>query len=566
MATLVRPASRPGDSDMKGLVTVVSARDGGPVAGLDASVVPAPRTRRAGSGFWFVAFAFLIVMAVATLPSPLYGLYRTRDHLSALTITVVFAIFAAGTIATLQRDSAVTARIGRRGMMLSAVVMMMVAMGVLAAWKDLPGLLIGRALTGVAVGLAAGPAITYLVELRLRADPHASVARARTIGTSVNVGALGVGPLIAGCLAQWVSQPLTVPYLVFIALGAVALAGLWVTPETGAPASGPRSSGPRRSVRLPVPAAARGASAARPPAIGQAPGAGRSRDPRRLRRKWPVRGAVRPLPGHYAAPSLARVVRRLALPVVFLRSGLPAGHGRAAGITRARPRNNLDARGPGAARGFRAPRPAQPHAVPDRGCADRRGFWCGLQGDDRDRARGQPARKPRRDDVGPAHRALCRASGPGDRGRGRAQPGCERAQHRARVRHPRRRRRCRLRLGAAATPARGLRNRMNPGVHHVVAKWTPGFTSFSARLLRDTRRAGLSRQSHRNVRAARAIATAAQTASVTVLPTGNATPYCRTLRRPVESAPVGSSSSTGRAAAGNLVSGNTTPPTPSSRM
>jgi MFS family permease len=241
---------------MKGLVTVVSARDGGPVAGLDPSVVPAPQTRRAGSGFWFVAFAFLIVMAVATLPSPLYGLYRTRDHLSALTITVVFAIFAAGTIATLQRDSTVTARIGRRGMMLAAVAMMMVAMGVLAAWKDLPGLLIGRALTGVAVGLAAGPAITYLVELRLRADPHASVARARTIGTSVNVGALGVGPLIAGCLAQWVSQPLTVPYLVFIALGAVALAGLWVTPETGAPASGRQPAGSRRSVRLPVPAAA----------------------------------------------------------------------------------------------------------------------------------------------------------------------------------------------------------------------------------------------------------------------------------------------------------------------
>ena len=54
-------------------------------------------------------------MAVATLPSPLYGLYRTRDHLSALTITVVFAIFAASTIALLQRDSAIAARIGRRG-------------------------------------------------------------------------------------------------------------------------------------------------------------------------------------------------------------------------------------------------------------------------------------------------------------------------------------------------------------------------------------------------------------------------------------------------------------------
>ena len=77
----------------------------------------------------------------------------------------------------------------------------------------------------------------------------------------MNVGALGVGPLIAGCLAQWVAQPLTVPYLVFVALGAVALAGLSATPETGAPASRAAATenqpaGSRHPVRLPVPAAA----------------------------------------------------------------------------------------------------------------------------------------------------------------------------------------------------------------------------------------------------------------------------------------------------------------------
>jgi MFS family permease len=140
--------------------------------------------------------------------------------------------------------------------MLAAVATMMVAVGVLAAWKDLPGLLIGRLVTGVAVGLAAGTAITYLVELRLRADPKASPVRARTIGTSVTVGALGFGPLIAGCLAQWVPLPLTVPYLVFLALGAVALIGLWAVPETGAPATQKKPAGSRRRVRLPVPAAA----------------------------------------------------------------------------------------------------------------------------------------------------------------------------------------------------------------------------------------------------------------------------------------------------------------------
>ena len=238
----------------------------------DVSTAPVARRRAHRSGFWAAAFAFLIVMAVATLPSPLYGLYRTRDHLSALTITVVFAIFAAGTIAVLQRDSAIAARIGRRGVMLASVATMMVAVGVLAAWKDLAGLLIGRLITGGSVGLAAGTAITYLIELRLRANPKASPVVARTIGTSVTVGALGVGPLIAGCLAQWVAQPLTVSYLVFVALGAIALVGLWAAPETGAPtsapagsagpaASGPASAvpaagGPGRKVRLPVPAAA----------------------------------------------------------------------------------------------------------------------------------------------------------------------------------------------------------------------------------------------------------------------------------------------------------------------
>jgi MFS family permease len=241
-------------------VTAVSARDGGPLPGVPAAEVPAADPRPHGSGFWAVAFAFLIVMAVATLPSPLYGLYRTRDHLSALTITVVFAIFAGSTIAILQRDSSVAARIGRRGMMLAAVATMMLAMAVLAAWKDLPGLLIGRLVTGVSVGLAAGIAITYLVELRLRADPKASVVQARTIGTSVTIGALGVGPLIAGCLAQWVPQPLTVTYLVFVALGVVALAGLRTAPETGAPtpraATRKQPAGSRRTVRLPVPAAA----------------------------------------------------------------------------------------------------------------------------------------------------------------------------------------------------------------------------------------------------------------------------------------------------------------------
>src|ERR1700689_5690704 len=95
---------------------------------------PAAQAGRHVSGFWIVAFAFLIVMSFATLPSPLYGLYRTRDPLSAFMITVVYAIFAGGTIVMLLAVRPIAARIGRRGVMVSAVVTMMVAAGLLAAW------------------------------------------------------------------------------------------------------------------------------------------------------------------------------------------------------------------------------------------------------------------------------------------------------------------------------------------------------------------------------------------------------------------------------------------------
>ena len=94
--------------------------------------MPAAVGRRHGAAFWAVAFAFLVVMAFATLPSPLYGLYRTRDDLSTLTVTVVYAVFACGAIAALLCEHVVVARIGRRGAMRGGVATVMVAAAVIA--------------------------------------------------------------------------------------------------------------------------------------------------------------------------------------------------------------------------------------------------------------------------------------------------------------------------------------------------------------------------------------------------------------------------------------------------
>ena len=236
----------------------MSVQQSAPAPSDNVHPLRAAEAQRYWLGFWAVAFAFLIVMAFATLPSPLYGLYRTRDHLSAFMITVIYAIFAAGTIAALLSVRYIATHAGRRGAMLGAVATMMAAAGLLAAWKSLPGLLVGRLITGVAVGLAAGTAITYLIELRVRKNPAAAI-RARNIGTAVSVGGLGIGPLVAGCLAQWVRRPLTLPYLLFLALGAIALIGVATAPETATPAppasAESKASGPPRSVRILVPGA-----------------------------------------------------------------------------------------------------------------------------------------------------------------------------------------------------------------------------------------------------------------------------------------------------------------------
>jgi MFS family permease len=117
--------------------------------------------------------------------------------------------------------------------MLTSVATMMASAALLAAWKSLAGLLIGRLFTGFAVGLVAGTAFTYLIELRLRQGANANVARPRNIGTAINVGALGIGPLVAGCLAEWVRKPLVLPYLLWIALGGLAFVALTSASETG---------------------------------------------------------------------------------------------------------------------------------------------------------------------------------------------------------------------------------------------------------------------------------------------------------------------------------------------
>jgi MFS family permease len=215
--------------------------------------------RHHGLGFYAVAFAFLAVMAFSTVPSPLYGLYQARDGFSSFLITIIYAAYAVGVIAALLLAGHISDWHGRRRVLLPAIAVSILSAIVFLVWRDLPGLLAARVINGLSVGVVAATATAYLAELHAGSRPDESPRRAQLIATGVNVGGLGLGPIVAGFLAQWVGAPLTVPYVVFLVALSVALVAVALAPETRErldplPAY--------RVQRISVPAEARGAFAA----------------------------------------------------------------------------------------------------------------------------------------------------------------------------------------------------------------------------------------------------------------------------------------------------------------
>jgi MFS family permease len=196
---------------------------------MDRPGVTAGRRRR--FGFWTVAFVFLGVTALSSAPSPLYGLYAHRDGLSPLTVTGVYGVYAAGIVVSLLLVGHVSDWYGRRTVLVPGVVVALTAAVLLSFWKSLPGLLVARVLTGLAIGASVTTATAYLSDMDLDATGDPS-KRSQTVSIVSNIGGLAIGGLVTGLIAQYVGNGLTLPYLVFAALLAVGGIGLWLAPES----------------------------------------------------------------------------------------------------------------------------------------------------------------------------------------------------------------------------------------------------------------------------------------------------------------------------------------------
>src|SRR5438093_9547876 len=183
--------------------------------------LPNPLTYR------LAAFVIGLGLFASVTPSPLYHSYSVLWHFSPLTLTLIYATYAFGVLATLLLAGAVSDDVGRRPVLLVALGVLMASTLLFMLADSAAWLFVARGLQGVATGAALSAASAALLDLHPRRDP-AGVGLTNATAAAAGIGA---GILVSSRLVQIGWEPRLLPYVVLLALVALALAGAYLMPE-----------------------------------------------------------------------------------------------------------------------------------------------------------------------------------------------------------------------------------------------------------------------------------------------------------------------------------------------
>ncbi|WP_306207378.1 MFS transporter [Actinoplanes sp. RD1] len=180
--------------------------------------------------FVAIAVIFLTFTAASSAPSPLYVVYQELWGFSAVTLTVIFAVYVVGLIASLLVLGALSDHVGRRPVLAAAVVLEVAALIVFVTAGNVTMLLVARFVQGVATGMAFTTLGAALVDLN---PPHAP-GRAGLLNSLVPPIGLSIGSLGAGALVQYAPGPTHLVWAILLAAMVVAAAIVLLMPETSA--------------------------------------------------------------------------------------------------------------------------------------------------------------------------------------------------------------------------------------------------------------------------------------------------------------------------------------------
>jgi hypothetical protein len=204
---------------------------------LPAAVLPPASRARALPASAVTLFSFVAAMLLAASSSattPLYHLYQQSMHLTPFWITAVFAIYVASLLAALLTVGSLSDYVGRRPVILAALLLNAVAMLLFAEARDVSHLILARTIQGLCVGTGTTALGAAILDTNRARGP---LLNSVTAFLGMTAGSLGSAALIT--LAP---DPLHLIYEILFALTALMIALLWIMPESSSRKNGALAS------------------------------------------------------------------------------------------------------------------------------------------------------------------------------------------------------------------------------------------------------------------------------------------------------------------------------------
>lgn len=178
--------------------------------------------------FWLVAVITAMVPAASSAPSPLYPVYQADFGFSALTLTVIFAVYVFALMASLLTVGRLSDYLGRRVVLAGALVVEAGAMALFLVADGVGLLVIARVVQGFATGAAIGAMGAYLLDLQ----PSDGSRLGSLINSVAPTFGLGLGAIVTGGLVQYAANPTRLIFAILTPLFVVLAFTTLALPET----------------------------------------------------------------------------------------------------------------------------------------------------------------------------------------------------------------------------------------------------------------------------------------------------------------------------------------------
>ncbi|GAB2807943.1 MFS transporter [Actinoallomurus bryophytorum] len=189
-----------------------------------------PVTRRPAAALALLASIIVSLLAASSAPTPLYAVYQGEWGFSPITTTVVFGVYAIAVLAALLVVGRISDHLGRRPVLLAALMVQAAAMLVFASAGGVTALLTARVIQGLSTGAALGTVGAAMLDID---RPRGTIANSVAPGIGTASGALASALII-----RYLPAPTHLVYLLLLVVFFLQAAGVTLLRETVRPEPG----------------------------------------------------------------------------------------------------------------------------------------------------------------------------------------------------------------------------------------------------------------------------------------------------------------------------------------